>query len=196
MLEVLVASEDRAPMSADLLRQRRNLLVASLALTAIDLAGATLRKDVSVLGASLEFTNPERVVWGLWILWGYFLVRYWQYFNEETNLGIHQGMERWINRQIAWDEFDMEFSHWISWRYWVFWTMVKQHKNWDDEHWIRSDNDPDNKLQKASWTLRAFLSVATKTPRFTDYVVPFFVASIPFLLSVWNFLSFRFNATN
>lgn len=184
-----MASEKRPPMSADLLRQRRNLLVTSLALTAIDLAGATLKKDVSVLGTALEFANPERVVWGLWVLWVYFLVRYWQYFNEEPDLGIHQGMEHWINRQISWDEFDMEYHHWISWRYGIFWTMLKQHKEWENEQWTTSENDPNNKLQKASWTLRAFFSVATKTPRFTDYLVPFFVAAIPLLLSVWSFLS-------
>lgn len=32
------------PMSPDLLRQRRNLLITSLALVAINLAGATLKK--------------------------------------------------------------------------------------------------------------------------------------------------------
>lgn len=190
-----MASEKRPPMSADLLRQRRNLLVSSLALTAIDLAGATLKKDVSVLGTALEFANPERVVWGLWVLWAYFLVRYWQYFNEEPDLGIHQGMEHWINRQISWDEFDMEFQHWIMWRYGVFWTMLKQHKTWEAEQWTASENDPNNKLQKASWTLRAFFSVATKTPRFTDYLVPFFVAAIPLLLCVWNFLSSKTGPT-
>lgn len=184
-----MASEKRPPMSADLLRQRRNLLVSSLALTAIDLAGATLKKDVSVLGTALEFANPERVVWGLWVLWAYFLVRYWQYFNEEPDLGIHRGMEHWINRRISWDEYDMEFKHWISWSYGVSWTMLKQHKEWEAEQWTESENDPNNKFLKAFWTLRAFFSVATKTPRFTDYLVPFFVAAIPLLLGVWNFLS-------
>lgn len=190
-----MASEIRPPMSADLLRQRRNLLVTSLALTAIDLAGASLKKDVSVLGASLEFTNPERVIWGLWILWAYFLVRYWQYFNEEPNLGIHQAMERWINRQILWDEFDMEHTHWISWRYGIFWTMLMQHKAWHEEECRKSDNDPDSKLQKVSWTLRAFFSVATKTPRFTDYLLPFFVASIPFALCVFGLIKSLLGAT-
>ena len=188
-MEVLVASDNRPPMSADLLRQRRNLLVTSLALTAIELAGATLKKDVSVLGASLEFTNPERIVWGLWILWAYFLVRYWQYLNEEPDLGIHKGMERWINRRISWDESVKGFQHVIVWRYRVFWTMMMKDENWGDEEWTISLNDPSRRLLKAIWTLRAFFSVAAKTPRFTDYVVPFFVASVPFFLCAWGFLT-------
>ena len=189
-----MASDNRPPMSADLLRQRRNLLVTSLALTAIDLAGATLKKDVSVLGASLEFTNPERVVWGLWILWAYFLVRYWQYLNEEPDLGIYEGMGRWILQRFPQDEFN-EYRQWIFWRYGILWTLRIQDKNWEEDRWLDALQDPKSKLLKALWTLRGFLSVATKTPRFTDYVVPFFVAAIPMLLSIWNYLVTRTTAT-
>ncbi len=189
-----MAAEKRDPMSADLLRQRRNLLITSLALTAIDLAGAKLKQDVSVLGASLEFSNPERIVWGAWILWAYFLMRYWQYLNEEPNFGIHEGMRRWILKRFPQDEFD-EFRQWIFWSYGILWSLRVQHKDWEEEHWSPSSRDPKSTLRKALWTFRAFLSVATKTPRFTDYLVPFFVASIPLILSIWSFLVSRSSAT-
>ena len=192
MTEMLVASENHPPMSADLLRQRRNLLVTSLTLTAIDLAGATLKKDVSVLGASLEFTNPERVVWGLWILWSYFLVRYWQYLNVEPDLGIHEGMRRWISQRISWDEFDVEYRHWLHWKYWILWSVKKQRKEWDSEHWTDSERDPSSKMLKAAWTLRSFLSVATTTPRVTDFFIPFIVAAIPVLLAASSLISAKF----
>lgn len=68
MMEVFVASMKRDSMNADLLRQRRNLLATSLVLIAIHLAGATIKSDVSVLGTPIEFSNPERVIWGVWIL--------------------------------------------------------------------------------------------------------------------------------
>lgn len=194
-MEVLVASAKRDPMSADLLRQRRNLLVTSLVLTAINLAGATLKKDVSVLGASLEFANPERIVWGVWVLWFYFLVRYWQYLNEEPDLGIYEGMRSWILQRFPEDEFD-EYRNWIFWRYGAFWSLCVQHKEWDEDHWKTSPQDPKSKLLKAAWTLRAFFSVAATTPRFTDFVAPFFVALLPLLLAAWSVFTGKFSAAS
>lgn len=187
MVEAHVASGKREPMSADLLRQRRNLLITSLVLIAINLAGATVKSDVSVLGASIQFANPERIVWGAWVLWAYFFVRYWQYLNEEPDLGIHQGMERWILRNFPMDEYDSQFRHWVSWKYVIFWHFRENHEDWDPEDWRISAQDPKSKFRKVIWTFRAFLFVATKTPRFTDYGAPFLVALIPLILVMWNF---------
>lgn len=174
------------PMSPDLLRQRRNLLITSLALVAINLAGATLKKDDSLFGTSLEFSNPERIIWGIWIIWGYFLVRYWQYFNEEENLGIHKAMGDWIKRKIIFDESDYEYTYWISWQYLIFWKLLSQHKNAMEYEYSVSNLEPQNKITKAFWTLQAFVSVATKTPRFTDYLMPFLVALCPLLIKLWD----------
>ena len=184
-----MASSKRDPMSADLLRQRRNLLVTSLVLTAINLAGASLKKDVSVLGASLEFSNPERIVWGVWVLWLYFFVRYWQYLNEEPDLGIHKAMGHWILRRFSWDETDRDYQHWIFWRYCILWSLCEQHESWDSDHWSRSSLEPKSKFRKFIWAFRAFFFVAAKTPRFTDYAVPFIVALTPVLLAAWDLLS-------
>lgn len=176
----------RDPMSADLLRQRRNLLITSLTLIAINLAGATLNRDVSVLGASIEFSNPERVVWGAWILWGYFLIRYWQYLNEEPDLGLHRGMTLWILARFPKHE-DSATSNHIDWQYGVLWTLYHQDHDCGDDTRYRSKQNPQSSWKKAIWTLCAFISVAAKTPRFTDYVVPFLVAAIPLLLSISSF---------
>lgn len=181
-----MAAAKRDPMSADLLRQRRNLLVTSLVLIAINLAGATLKKDVSVLGASVEFSNPERIVWGVWVLWAYFLIRYWQYLNEEPDLGLHKGMERWMLSRVPEDEFSRTSNH-VYWQYGVFWTLYYMDEHTGDESWYPSKNGPQVAWKKTIWTVRAFISVAAKTPRFTDYVVPFLVAAIPLLLSISSF---------
>lgn len=98
-------------------------------------------------------------------------------------------MERWIRRKIPGDESGVRFNHVIVWRYKVFWTVMMQHEDWADDGWTTSMNDPSRRLLKAGWTLRSFLSVVTKTPRFTDYVVPFFVALVPFFLCVWGFFT-------
>lgn len=193
MMEVLVTVEKRQPMNADLLRQRRNLMVTSLVLTAINLAGATLKKDVSVLGASIEFSNPERILWGAWMLWAYFLIRYWQYLNEEPDLGVYNGVERWIfDRFPICDEKEPAYSIDISWRYGIFWSMNFEDVESGESRWHRSKLGPQNALRKSVWTIRALTSVATKTPRFTDYVLPFFVAATPLILSIYSFCKDRF----
>lgn len=181
-------TEKRAPMNADLLRQRRNLLVTSLTLIAVNLAGATLKTDVSVLGTAVEFANPERIVWGAWVLWAYFLIRYWQYLNEEPNLGIHERMDAWIQRHLSVDDPNgfSECNYWVSWRYCIFWSLLIQHKDWDPERWEPAKRDPESEIFKASLTLRSFISVATKTPQFTDYIAPFLVALLPVLLVIWR----------
>ncbi|WP_313603720.1 hypothetical protein [Comamonas jiangduensis] len=176
-------------MSADLLRQRRNLLVTSLVLVAINLAGATLKREVSVMGASLEFSHPERIVWGIWILWGYFLVRYCQYLNEENDLGIHKKMSEWIMARLPFDESDYEFNYWITWHYLFFWSLIFQEKRYaENDQWSTSQLGPQNLFIKTSWALQALCSVATKTPRFTDYVMPLLVALCPLILKAWDFL--------
>lgn len=183
---MLVANgQKREPMGPDLLRQRRNLLITSLILISINLAGATLKNDVSVLGAGIVFENPERIVWGVWVLWAYFLVRYSQYLTEEPDFGIEKGMTRWIFSRFSWNEYDTDFTHHIFW-HGFFWSLCENHKDWDPEQWVTADIEPKNKLLKSVWTVRAFLSVATKTPRFTDYVAPLFVALLPALLCVWS----------
>lgn len=189
-----MATEKREPMSADLLRQRRNLLITSLVLIAINLAGAKLKQDVSVLGAAVEFSNPERIVWGAWILWGYFLVRYWQYLNEEPHLGIHEAMGRWIRNQIPTDEFE-QYSYYVVWRFGVLWALYYEDHHSGQDTWHSSKRGPNRALSKGLWTIRAFTSVATKTPRFTDYVVPFFVAAIPLILCFQGFFTSKISVT-
>lgn len=167
-----MASMKLDSMNAYLLRQLRNLLATSLVLIAIHLAGATIKRDVSVLGTSIEFSNPERVIWGVWILWAYFFVRYWQYLNEEPDLGLHKGMGRWILDRIPEDEFGT-YSHHVGWECSVFWTLYYEDHESDHDGWYSSKQGPQSAWKKAMWTIRAFTSVATKTPRFTDCVMPF-----------------------
>ena len=70
------------PMTPDLLRQRRNLLLVSALLLFKKFAGVTI-SSVSVLGTSFEFGRPEAIDVALWILWVYALIRFAQYFWED-----------------------------------------------------------------------------------------------------------------
>lgn len=69
-------------MGEGLLRQRRNLMIASILLWIMKYGGVNFSK-ISIVGFDLEFKNPNALILSLWIAFGYFLFRYYQYFSDE-----------------------------------------------------------------------------------------------------------------
>lgn len=183
-----MADAKRQPMSADLLRQRRNLLVASLVLVTINLAGAEIKNKLSVSGAEITFSQPERIIWGIWVLWFYFGVRYLQYLHDEADFGIKETMARriqaWFNK-IPRDPTDsMDRS--VKWTSTFNWTLSKP--EWPDGHHVET-TIPVALGLRIRLTACAFLYTAIRTPRFTDYVLPLIVASLPLSITVWDFFT-------
>lgn len=181
-----MATTKREPMSVDLLRQRRNLLVTSLILIAVNLAGAKLKREISALGAGIEFENPERLLWGVWVLWAYFLARYWQYLSEEPDKGIQNGMADWIKKKYKSRLTTTESVPVVEWKSNLSWIL--KDGTWTDGIWVIKEI-PIHGLNKVAWTIRAFLSNAIRTPRFTDYLLPFLVALLPLLIAAWEFIA-------
>lgn len=68
--------------SEGLFRQRRNLLVISLLLIFLERSGATI-EGISVAGTAMKFSNPTAIYQGLWLLFFYFNVRYFQHYLDE-----------------------------------------------------------------------------------------------------------------
>ncbi|WP_193164098.1 hypothetical protein [Microbulbifer hainanensis] len=70
-------------MSDGLLRQRRNLILISSLLIFLRFSKVEISK-LSFLGVEFgSFENPSAIYVALWIVWGYFLIRYYQYFMQE-----------------------------------------------------------------------------------------------------------------
>lgn len=69
-------------MNPDLLRQRRNSMIASAFLLVFDFAKLKISK-VSLLGTELMVGDPQFLEWSAWVLWWYFLLRYYQYLRAE-----------------------------------------------------------------------------------------------------------------
>ncbi len=178
-----VTGKAREPMGADLLRQRRNLLVISLALVAVQLAGATFEGKVSIFGAGITFDHPERLLLGAWVLWGYFLLRYWQYLKQEGGLGIHAAMDRRIFKWCEVDTHDGEYLFYIWWRGLLSWELCSHRTDEAEERMSRSLRDPESGWLKRCMAVRAFVFVALNT----DYLLPFAVAALPVSLTVVNF---------
>lgn len=71
-----------SPMTDDLRRQRRNLLVYSFLLWFKKFAGITVG-NVMVLGTSFTFERTDAIDIAIWVLWVYSLVRFIEYFRED-----------------------------------------------------------------------------------------------------------------
>lgn len=86
-------------ISEGLLRQRRNLLLLSLLLPLFFISGADV-KEINILGTIITVKNPSIVKASIGILFTYFLLRYWQYYKEETFVEnmyrrLHEYLYRW-----------------------------------------------------------------------------------------------------
>jgi len=83
-------------ISDGLLRQRRNLLLISLIMPLFFLSGASIDK-INILGTIITIKNPLIVEYSLLILFVYFLLRYWQYYQEETYVkDMHREMHEHV----------------------------------------------------------------------------------------------------
>lgn len=182
-----MTGEKRQPMSPDLLRQRRNLLVTSLVLITIKLAGAQITNKLSISGAEITFSQPERIILGVWILWFYFVLRYLQYLHDEPDFGIRKTMalriQAWFNK-IPREANDQE-DRTVKWTSLLCWTLSKP--EWPGGR-------PQETIIPVKWHLRfsltvgAFVYTAIRTPRFTDYVLPLVIAALPPAITVWDLL--------
>ncbi|MEZ9553537.1 hypothetical protein [Vibrio sp. 10N.222.47.A9] len=70
-------------ISDGLLRQRRNLMLVSIAMPLFFVSGAEVEK-LNILGTVIVLSNPKVVEYLLVVLFLYFFLRYWQYYKEES----------------------------------------------------------------------------------------------------------------
>ncbi len=70
------------PMSEGIRRQRRSLIITSLILSFMKYGGITIKK-ISVLGVEILLSNISALYVFIWLIWFYFLIRYYQYFMQE-----------------------------------------------------------------------------------------------------------------
>lgn len=186
-----MSQNKRDPMGADLLRQRRNLLITSLGLTAAQLAGATFQGSASIFGAGITFQEPVNLFYGAWVLWGYFLLRYWQCLGEESDLGISKAVSAWLLARFDLydDDYDDGTRYWIGFRLPDIWVLYAYNEQRDDPDMSsKSSLDVQNSFIKICLFIRAYLVVAWKTPRFTDYMLPFFVAAFPLAFTIFRLI--------
>lgn len=74
-------------MESGLLRQRRNLIALSSLLVVYNFADIKI-KQVGWMGTSIEVGNPAALTFIIWVVWLYFLLRYYQYWNSEKDANV------------------------------------------------------------------------------------------------------------
>ena len=74
-------------MTGSLLRQRRNLILTSLILLFVIYTDVHISK-INIFGIEFTAPKPETLITVLWLIWLYFLIRFYQYLRVEPASGI------------------------------------------------------------------------------------------------------------
>ncbi|MCR9096078.1 MAG: hypothetical protein NXI30_17780 [bacterium] len=192
-------------------RQRRNLVATSLALFVFEAAGLEFQQ-VSVLGNSAKLTNPTFVPVLLWSAWGYFLIRYVQFFRAIPEIGYGAAVRRRMQQtvpKIAFKMFKSDFepkdmeipaNAIVTYDYHVV-TMSGEHPDlWDVQLGVSvgwtvpgssqiGTANPGGRYQIHGRVLRrarlrARLHAAWNHPALSEHIFPYVIAALPVVLWV------------
>ena len=190
-----------------LLRQRRNLILASTVILFLSISGATITKNATFLFATLEVAKIHYLYIALWFVWWWFLYRYHQYYKQEgavlvkeaVNRRLTEAIHHYLNRlaeseQIGKSSSDNGYRHYQEATRKSFFRICAQlgiQKN--DSYGARSvvydweEIDPRFFWKQLIHTYYDFLM---RRSEFTDYLFPMFFAVIVFVyayfMSDWD----------
>ncbi len=170
----------RTCMNADLLRQRRNLILISGGLLLFDFADVSVTK-VSVLGTELLIGNARVLAYFAWTMWGYFLLRYHQYLNIEGDLGISKAIQSGFEGRARAYVLGLLRIQQIMGS--VDFKRTGVRWNYSVNEYDGSSGGP-REIGKGSlpllrapwWKAQSIYDVAIHTPKATDHVLPFLLA--------------------
>lgn len=185
-------------MNADLLRQRRNLVVLSLVLLLFSISETTIGAKVSVLGTELVVGNPGVLKPLAWVFWFYFLLRYYQYWRAEPDSPIRDAFKAQRDKLIlAAYPVERLCKQGESVRNARF---ILEHRGLLRSEVILQDRDPTRGISKNVatesvgrwavffWSIRSALHVAFNTRHATDHILPFALAVAAPLVTVYRAL--------
>jgi hypothetical protein len=70
-------------------KDRRNLLFLSVAIIINYYAGISI-DSINILGNTATIDNPEALAYIVFIIWGYFFIRYYQHLHSKDDLSINE----------------------------------------------------------------------------------------------------------
>jgi hypothetical protein len=170
-------------MNSDLLRQRRNLIAISTVLLIFDFAHVEVAK-VSVLGTELLVGNTRMLMVCAWVLWGYFLLRYYQYWRIENQRRIRKAFKErldWHAREYTkarpvqdaagqlFDDYRITRAGLMQWSH----TL----RGYDPSRGMVGGKPLHLPVPRlVVWSLKSAAHVTIQTPYATDHILPFALA--------------------
>jgi hypothetical protein len=156
-------------MNNDLLRQRRNLLVISIALLLFEFAGVRLEK-ISILGNEVAVGDVIALHAFVWVMWAYFLLRYYQYWNAERGTGIRPDIHSSLYGKVL--QYALKETGRNS-PIGIEISNIGTRWSYSVEHGTAASLPS---MLSRWWTLQAYLATAVHTPKVTDHFLPFALA--------------------
>lgn len=104
-------ADDSDTIRNGFVRQRRTLIGTSVALFLYEKLGIVI-DSINILGNTAHITDPSSVAALLWVAWGYFLWRYYQYFRDLGNKGFHNAYHGKLS-SIAGPRARKQFERWL-----------------------------------------------------------------------------------
>lgn len=165
------------------MRQRRNLIAISTFLVLFDIANVRVAK-VSLLGNELIVGNVPVLIYIAWCLWGYFLLRYYQYWRTEPDKYIRSAFGKYFDslthtysrEQAANEDIEHGFTFKIIRNGLLSWSFTTQCYSVEKGSIVDVQTSPLPLWRLIYWRIKSALHVVFQTPHVTDRVLPFIVA--------------------
>lgn len=173
----------------DILRQRRNLVAMSCLLIVFDLAKVKVAK-VGVLGTDLVVGDVRVLAISMWVLWAYFLLRYYQFWRKERphlSSAIYEQVGQYASnyayaRNLPGTQNNspsLQRSRWIR-----GWQIEVQSYKPGTGGVVTESITPVSPFMALFWKFRAWLRIGIHTPHFTEYALPFVLAAATPIVAV------------
>ena len=181
-------------MNADLLRQRRNLIAISAALLVFDFANVTITK-VSVLGTELLIGNAQVLMVCAWVLWAYFLLRYYQHWRTEPDQHIRNSFKKKLNEYVrsftkaepVHDGMGGVFNDYKISSSGIFnWTYALQIYDSTEDCMTNGSITSLPAVRLAAWSVQSAAFVCVQTPHATDHLLPFLLAFAAPIVTIYT----------
>ena len=181
------------PMSSDLLRQRRNVIVLSSILWFLKYAKIEITK-FSIFGIEFSsFKNPDSVYLALWIAWIYFAVRYYQSFVQEGLPNFKAVYAQILDDKsidkisiLVKEKFpqnmrkDVNYSTLKKWN-WVYSGQVDTGSNGMGGYNTKNFEMNISKMKLFPEILYSCFYIFLNRTAFTDYLLPVIIATFVFI---------------
>ncbi len=164
--------------STKFIRQRRDLFVISGLLLLIEFADITVNQ-ISLIGMSVNVGNPIVLKYSLWIIWGYWYLRYIQAF-----LALRRNLANEVYRNLRYKFVITKFKSTLTKENQEIWRLRAKEQELDTREYdlIKDPHDSQFRWHKASINYRL---IAHKRDGSVSHVVDARVDVISGLPYIW-----------